>query len=168
MPTEVMRIECSQCARSFEAKEHHGFVEPPPGWLVKVSEDDLVAVCSTACAASSEEARRVYGENVRRLRPERMYSGGPVFWEMRRVAGHWQVLPDRKVIEEWSRRRADHAAAIASARAKGHAIITCQRCGSWEDKGAPPIPGQDDSSFVCGNCDENIDAAVALADLAQK
>jgi len=30
--------------------------------------------------------------------------------------------------------------------------ITCRQCGAEVHKGAPPQPGQDDSSFICETC----------------
>lgn len=43
----------------------------------------------------------------------------------------------------------------------GNAILVCA-CGSETDKGCPPIPGQDDSTFKCEGCQQAIDKA-ALA-----
>ena len=44
-----------------------------------------------------------------------------------------------------------------------NAILTCSRCGAKVDKGAPAQPGQDDSQFVCGPCQDKIDAAAVAA-----
>lgn len=34
----------------------------------------------------------------------------------------------------------------------GNAALTCRGCGVVVDKGCPPIPGQDDSTFKCETC----------------
>jgi hypothetical protein len=37
--------------------------------------------------------------------------------------------------------------------------IKCCRCGMTYDKGVPPTPGQDDSAFICEECEQEINAA---------
>lgn len=49
--------------------------------------------------------------------------------------------------------------------AEGNAILICIRCKGETDKGCPPLPGQKDSTFVCGTCQRSVDRA-ALASKA--
>ena len=46
----------------------------------------------------------------------------------------------------------------------GNAILVCA-CGSATDKGCPPIPGQDDSTFRCQECHDNDNKAAMAASI---
>lgn len=43
----------------------------------------------------------------------------------------------------------------------GNAILICA-CGSETDKGCPPVPGQNDDSFKCADCQHAINKAGLL------
>lgn len=49
---------------------------------------------------------------------------------------------------------------------KGNAILVCRVCSGQSDKGCPPLPGQDDSAFVCEKCQGARNVAAIKAKLA--